>query len=366
MNWFKKAQLNKLSQARKKITQEIIDRVIYLRKNTNLTIKQIGEDVGLTVVPISNILRDAGLSRPRTTEDQIKEMIYYYTNGVPALELAEAYNLSLTMIISILKKHNVYDLSRRNETMKSKISDKNKGKTKEIIDKYKAGYGIDSLHNEYGESRTAIRHLLKDNGIHIRNFEEQMQTDISRQRMREVSNRNWADEAKREEILKKLRENAQSDEVREKMRQTMLRRMEEDPSIKEKLQQQARELWEDPKMREHLTDSRRKTHTTDEFRNNMSEIMKERYRNNPQLVEEMSERSIQTWKDKGGLAGLLTSYPSRQQAIDYLTNFIGNKIQSEGKTRQLYLTYEKYLKIINDHTYPDEVQQNQIVNSGNF
>ena len=133
--------------------------------------------------------------------------------------------------------------------------------------------------------------------------------------------------------------------------------MEKDPTIKEKLKQQAYEIWQDPEMREHLSKKRKEMWQDPSFIENQKAKMKERWED-PQQHENASKAMKKVWKDIGYLEGLLLSYPTRQQAINYLTNFIGNKIQSEGKSRQIYMTYNKYLNIINNHTFPNEVQQN--------
>jgi len=74
----------------------------------------------------------------------------------------------------------------------------------------------------------------------------------------------------------------------------------------------------------------------------------------------MSERMKQFWRDMGGLEGRLLSYPTRDKAITFLHGFF-NKIQKEEGATIAGGIYNKYMDIINNYTYPDEIQQEETV-----
>jgi len=331
MNWYK--QQIKIAMPRKsRITQDIIDRVVHLRKNTNMTIKQIGEEVGLSYVPVSKILKDNNLIRPRVTKEQMEEIAYFYNDGTEVKELAEAYDLTVTTILTILKKEKVYDPERSRRTQMVSVDEKNKDI---ILEKYRQGYGVSELNREFGESVQAIRNLLKDNNVHIRTHKEQSLTDRSRQQASEKFKNMWQDEDKREHLINLTRERTQTDEYKEKRRQNMLEQMENDPSIKERLREQSKTLWEIPGMREHLIQKSREA------------------RNTPEYKEQLSKRSLENWKQVGGLEGRLLSYPTREQSINFLNGFVGNLWETNPS--QAGAIRNKYMEIINAHIFPSEI-----------
>jgi transposase len=99
------------------------------------------------------------------------------------------------------------------------------------------------------------------------------------------------------------------------------------------------------------------------IRNGMGEYVRDLFGqyDAPGRREEISNIQKKRWDEIGGLEGFLTSRDTRQEAIGFLNNFIGNQKKIRGQTKQIYLTYNKYMQIINNHTYPDEVQQSQPV-----
>ena len=58
----------------------------------------------------------------------------------------------------------------------------------------------------------------------------------------------------------------------------------------------------------------------------------------------------------GGLEGRLLSFLTREQSVKFLNNFF-HVIRKKDGPQIAGAVYNKYMQIINDHTYPDEVQQ---------
>jgi transposase len=74
--------------------------------------------------------------------------------------------------------------------------------------------------------------------------------------------------------------------------------------------------------------------------------------------EDTSLAKIIDWEEKGGLKGLLTGfYPTRQQSVNYLNMYVNRLLQQGASNNRAFSTRTKYMKIINNHTYPDEIQQ---------
>jgi len=84
--------------------------------------------------------------------------------------------------------------------------------------------------------------------------------------------------------------------------------------------------------------------------------MKEKWEDED-YIENQRVKQRQSWEARGGLTGQLLSYPTRGQAVTYLNAFIF-RIREENPQRAGAI-YNKYMSIINDHTFPDEVQQPQ-------
>ncbi len=97
-----------------------------------------------------------------------------------------------------------------------------------------------------------------------------------------------------------------------------------------------------------------------DLRKEYSRRMKQRFIDNPDLRKEHSERMLKKWKEWGGFEGRLKLAPNRESAVAILRNFIGamrNKPNNPMDTSTAVNIHNFYLQIINEHTYPDEVQQ---------
>lgn len=269
MNWYKR-QLKIAMPTGVPLSQDIIDRIIYLRKNMDLTINDISKEVGVSRFSVNKVLKQYGTSKSRLTKDQIDEIAYFYENGVSVRELSEAYNITLNQVGNILKKKNIFDISRKYEEYKVDVRDENKG---DILRKYREGYGVKELSREYGESIRAITSFFENNNIHIRSREEQ--------------------------------------------------------------------------------------YAMEHFRQNASEKQKQFNRNNPEAVHEHSRKMLEWWKQFGEESGekfknRLLAYPTRQQAMNHLMGFVGSQNEDPKNANAIYT---KYINIINNHTFPDEIQQ---------
>ena len=85
------------------------------------------------------------------------------------------------------------------------------------------------------------------------------------------------------------------------------------------------------------------------------DFMRQKYKNDPDLRKQISDSMKKTIKDIGGLAGMLLNCSTRDKAISML-NYNVKRIGRED-SQFAFNTYTKYIQIINNHTYPDEVQQ---------
>lgn len=91
-------------------------------------------------------------------------------------------------------------------------------------------------------------------------------------------------------------------------------------------------------------------------------LYKQRFIDNPQIRENISNGVKQYWSDIGGLEGRLLSYSSRNEAYRYLMRFV-KYVEMEGDRQKAFAIWTVYKKIIDNHTFPDEVQQTQQVAS---
>lgn len=84
---------------------------------------------------------------------------------------------------------------------------------------------------------------------------------------------------------------------------------------------------------------------------------KEWFKNNPQWGKEASarqtQRNIEWWKKQGKLKGYLESRPIKQIAIIFL-NGLFSRLRKEQGDDSANAVYNKYLQIINNHTYPED------------
>ena len=72
--------------------------------------------------------------------------------------------------------------------------------------------------------------------------------------------------------------------------------------------------------------------------------------------DDMALAKLIWWEEKGGLEGYLQSVESRDIAIRILENFVRRVMFDEKKVGHAWAIKSKYMNIINNHTYPDEVQ----------
>lgn len=87
-----------------------------------------------------------------------------------------------------------------------------------------------------------------------------------------------------------------------------------------------------------------------------SEKLKQVHKDRPEIGEQQSIRMKEYWDEIGKLEGLLLSYPTKEQAVKWLNGFY-HRLLKMNKIETANQIYNKYMKIINDHTYPDEIEQ---------
>lgn len=74
--------------------------------------------------------------------------------------------------------------------------------------------------------------------------------------------------------------------------------------------------------------------------------------------DDTSLAALLRWEKIGKLKGFLENYYSnRQQSIDYLNGYVNRLIQMGQSTDIAFSTRSKYMKIIENHTYPNEMPQ---------
>jgi hypothetical protein len=83
--------------------------------------------------------------------------------------------------------------------------------------------------------------------------------------------------------------------------------------------------------------------------------------------KQMISEKIKRWWDQFGteqgerLKNRLLSYPTRQQAMNHLSGFVGSQnYDLNYDSKKTNAIYTKYQQIINNHTFPDEIQQEQL------
>ena len=88
--------------------------------------------------------------------------------------------------------------------------------------------------------------------------------------------------------------------------------------------------------------------------------LKQLYIDEPERKEYLSKRMTEWWKqfeaeDGGKLENRLLAFPNRQKATNFLNGFVGSKYQTNPKKASAI--YQKYMPIIDNHTFPDELPQ---------
>jgi transposase len=97
-----------------------------------------------------------------------------------------------------------------------------------------------------------------------------------------------------------------------------------------------------------------------QLRERASEREKQKYIDNPEIAGRISETVKNNWENMGGLEGRLLSYPHRSQAVNFLMGFVFRK-REMGELDAANRIFGKYMQIINNHTYPEEVNQGTVI-----
>lgn len=78
--------------------------------------------------------------------------------------------------------------------------------------------------------------------------------------------------------------------------------------------------------------------------------------------EDISLAKLIDWEEKGGLKGILTDfYPTREQSVQYLNNYVHRLLKQGVSSNKAFRIRAYYMDIINNHTYPNEVQQQESI-----
>ena len=137
----------------------------------------------------------------------------------------------------------------------------------------------------------------------------------------------------------------------------------DNPELREESSRRSKQKYIDnPKIKEDISKTLKQRYIDNpELKEEISNREKQRYIDNPELREQMSKIHKQRFIDYGGWEGYLKLQSTRSKAIQLLNNLIHMIIKREGRTNNSYRVYNKYMNIINNHTYPDEVQQGATV-----
>ncbi len=104
---------------------------------------------------------------------------------------------------------------------------------------------------------------------------------------------------------------------------------------------------------------------TPERKKRQSDLLTEKHKENPGLGKEHSRKMVEYWKqfeseDGGKYENYLLSLPTKQQAMNNLNGIFYRWKETNGATFA-NVAYDKYLKFINDHTFPDDTPPPQEV-----
>lgn len=101
-----------------------------------------------------------------------------------------------------------------------------------------------------------------------------------------------------------------------------------------------------------------------EYRKMKSEQSQKWWDENAWAKEYMSDVQKERWEEIGSFENYIYMMDSREKALRLVKGFIGSKLGKEKSVeqrQQIFNMYGKYMKIIEDYTFPDEVQQPQPV-----
>jgi hypothetical protein len=266
------------------------------------------------------------------TDDQIETIKNLVNEGKSFREIGRMFGVHPKSISILNDKHKWRDIKQERLDYDRRVAKMYR------LPPYGEGMGVIEILNTNGINARTIYNVLRRLGL-----EEEIR-DASY-----ASKKRWQDpKQKEEQSLRKKKFYEEHPEVGKEHGEMMKQRYIDNPEMREDHGKKIKQRWDnDPDLKKRQSDRIKKT-----------------YEENPQLRENKSRQMKEWWKqfeDEHGkkLENRLLYFDSRQKAINLLNGFVGSKYQTDSDIAMAIK--HKYLQIINDHTYPDEVQQPQTV-----
>jgi len=316
MNWYKR-QL-KMSQRKIEFSEDQLQKLKQLSEQ-GVFLKELSKIFGVSVVTLRKIIKEYGqnwnipsqidktrnINLKKWTQDELQVIKELLREGENYNQIAKLFNVSFPTIKSVNKRYHLV----RDEEIKAIAEEKLRKKYEYITGLYLPspkgkGLSLTQIEREYGVAAKTVIKALKELGLYEEFFRRP--SDANRHRY------------------------------------------ESNPELGENHSRRMKEIHRNnPGMAEQH-----------------SQFMKQLFIDEPERANEFGNRIKSWWKqfeDEGGgnkLQNRLKSFPTREQAINSLKGFVMSKrSKNPNEDLESMAIYNKYMKIINDHTFPNEVQQ---------
>lgn len=134
-----------------KITEEEKLAIIKDRES-GMTIPECAKSHGVSVQKVNDILREAGLVRPR--EDHTQEILKMYDDGTPTRQISENLGISIATVYKALGRRDQYVPNDQ----KTKIAERNR----KLAEEYAAGKDPKVLAKEYGLVIQTVYRIIRE------------------------------------------------------------------------------------------------------------------------------------------------------------------------------------------------------------
>lgn len=141
-------------------------RAIHLYQNTNTPVRKIAEETGIAYSTLLRLLKEKNIplrGKPQLKEEQIKEAISLYHQGVTNKVIYEKTGVSPSGLTWVLKSRNIPLKGRRQSAIDKALQEK-------IVCMYQEGYMLKEIREETGVKD--IYDVLKRYGIPIRHHRQ--------------------------------------------------------------------------------------------------------------------------------------------------------------------------------------------------